>query len=558
MSFFRSGTVSSSGANVPGAPSIGTAYAGAGTGIVSFSAGTAGLTSTTGYTLVTTPGGTNASVSIAVSRTNLVKNPSFEGSVSGWGSTGLAATYSTAQAKVGSGSALLAYNGSTTVGLGGVSATDIPVTAGTAITFSFYALRSADIGQITYNHIFYAADGSTIISDYSHASIGASTPTTGWYRTSQTVVVPAGAAYTFPRIYITPGEGAGSTAFNAWIDCVLIETGANLQDYFDGTNTVLTPGRYSGTPTKAWTGTANASTSTFSGVNDLTGPYSGTVSGLTPGTSYTFQAYATNSYGNSSLSTPSNAISPTSSGVTINYLAVGGGGAGGSSAGGGGGAGGYVATTYSALSTSYAVVVGAGGTATPTNGNGNPGSASSAFGYTALGGGQGTAYGGGPGGNGGSGGGGGAQNTAQTGGLSTQNSTYGYGIGNSGGAGSNYTGGNYAGSGGGAGGVGQSGSSTAGPGLTYAINGSNYSTYAAGGPAGRAGTGQSFPGNATANTGNGGSGSGDNVTAGAGGSGIVIISYPTGAITATGGNISTANGQTLHTFLTNGTWQRTA
>lgn len=40
--------------------------------------------------------------------------------------------------------------------------------------------------------------------------------------------------------------------------------------------------------------------------------------------------------------------------------------------------------------------------------------------------------------------------------------------------------------------------------------------------------------------------------------GCVIIRYLTGTITATGGTITTSGGYTIHTFTSNGTWQRTA
>jgi hypothetical protein len=38
----------------------------------------------------------------------------------------------------------------------------------------------------------------------------------------------------------------------------------------------------------------------------------------------------------------------------------------------------------------------------------------------------------------------------------------------------------------------------------------------------------------------------------------VIIAYPTGAITATGGIITTSGGNTIHTFNASGTFERTA
>jgi hypothetical protein len=313
---------SSQAGKKPNVPVIGTAYAGYyNTGIVTFTAGAPSTTPPTSYT-ITSSGSQTATVSTSVGRTNLVPNPSFEGNINGWTSVGNAGAYSTNFSKVGLGSCLLSYNGSATVGIQYTFGNGIPVNSGTAITFSFYAYRSSDVGQITFNHIFLDS-GLNQISDYTHANISTSQSTVGWFRVSQTVIVPFGAAWTQPRIYITPSEGGGSTAFNAYIDAVLIESGANLQDYFDGTNTILTPGRYSGTPTIGWTGTANASTSIFTGVNDLTGPYSGTVTGLTSGTNYNFTVHANNANGSSVESGASNIITTTTrSPSTFQYNAL--------------------------------------------------------------------------------------------------------------------------------------------------------------------------------------------------------------------------------------------
>ena len=63
----------------------------------------------------------------------------------------------------------------------------------------------------------------------------------------------------------------------------------------------------------------------------------------------------------------------------------------------------------------------------------------------------------------------------------------------------------------------------------------------------------------TGSGGGGGSGNGTTFVAGqAGGSGIAIIRYLTGVITATGGTIATSGGYTYHTFTSNGTFTRTA
>ena len=140
---------------------------------------------------------------------------------------------------------------------------------------------------------------------------------------------------------------------------------------------------------------------------------------------------------------------------TVDYLIIGGGGGGGHHSGGGGGAGGLVWITGQSLSAgTYAAVIGTGG-ATGNNNRGSSGTNSTFHSRVALGGGYGGNGGSGiQGGNGGSGGGGARTNAGA--GSSTQNSTYGYGIGFSGSAsGSNNGSPNYAGyAGGGAGGGG--------------------------------------------------------------------------------------------------------
>jgi hypothetical protein len=58
----------------------------------------------------------------------------------------------------------------------------------------------------------------------------------------------------------------------------------------------------------------------------------------------------------------------------------------------------------------------------------------------------------------------------------------------------------------------------------------------------------------TVNTGGGGGASdGGGAVAGSGGSGVIILRY-LGNIRGTGGNVTTANGYTIHTFTTSGTF----
>jgi hypothetical protein len=260
--------------------------------------------------------------------------------------------------------------------------------------------------------------------------------------------------------------------------------------------------------------------------------------------------------------------------VTANYLIVAGGGGGGSGVAGGGGAGGYQANTVSLTTTlSYTIIIGAGGPGGASGGFnlGVAGSNSSAFSLTSIGGGFGaTGVSIKNGGSGGSGGGGGSDSTAAgTGGAGTAgqgnnggNGFYSAGVNQAGGGGggASAVGATATGTGAGAGGAG-SASSITGTSVTYAGGGgggNRNTTYSGGaGGAGGGGAGSNGDNNATsgsANTGGGGGGSGYTASAGtggSGGSGIVIISY-TGAQQFGGGVVTSAAGNTIHTFYTSG------
>lgn len=265
----------------------------------------------------------------------------------------------------------------------------------------------------------------------------------------------------------------------------------------------------------------------------------------------------------------------------VQVLVVAGGGGGGNSlAGGGGGAGGVVYNpSFTISNQSYSVTVGGGGGAQANGGN-------SVFSsITAVGGGAGGGGGpwnaGVPGNSGGSGGGGsGDYSVARAGGSGTA------GQGNTGGASTSYSNGAYkGGGGGGAGATGTAASATSagngGVGVAYSISGS--SVYYGGGGGGSVyresgtntiGTGGTGGGGngenhlngsgivtaavaGAVNTGGGGGGSAETAGA-AGGSGIVIIRYPTGSVTATGGTVTTSGGDTIHTFTSSGTFNVTA
>lgn len=253
-------------------------------------------------------------------------------------------------------------------------------------------------------------------------------------------------------------------------------------------------------------------------------------------------------------------------GNLLRVLVVGGGGSGGRShsgssrAGGGGGGGKVIERTglFAAVGT-YPVVVGAGGPgSSPSPANGNN---SSALGIVAIGGGAGGSNVLGEGGANGASGGGGTRGNSTPGVSIAGQFPGGSGIG---------TGGNVTAAGGGGGGAGSAGANATdsnggngGNGINSDISGATvmYGSGGGGGGASSGGTAGSGAGagattgiapSGTANRGGGGGGayhaSGGFDNGGAGGSGVVMIRYKTGVITATGGTITTVGGDTLHTF----------
>lgn len=268
----------------------------------------------------------------------------------------------------------------------------------------------------------------------------------------------------------------------------------------------------------------------------------------------------------STISSVTAATNPTT--FSADYLVVGGGGGGGGSStaagAGGGGGGAQVATGSSSLSvTSYAITVGDGG----EGGNSLTGSTGEASVIATVA----TAYGGAGGGGSGSagaaavsGGSGGGGGQGQSGGAGATGGTTG-GNGNTtttnsggGGGGASAGGDNGDASDGGEGGAGTA-SSLSGTSTTYGGGGGGGRDGGSGGLGGAGGGGNgNLSGDGggsagTANSGGGGGGAaGSNQIGGRGGSGIVIISYTTGAVVATGGTITYNGTKTIHTFKTSG------
>jgi len=272
----------------------------------------------------------------------------------------------------------------------------------------------------------------------------------------------------------------------------------------------------------------------------------------------------------------------------LEVLAVGGGGGGGGNCttcgGAGGGGAGGVDYTSSITATLGATAVtvgsggpgGVGGAGGATNMgvmNGYNGGNSSFGDFIVIGGGAGKAQNGSAGGTGGSGGGGSGGSSPVPGGNGMGTAGQGYNGGF--GTGTGLLGGGAGGGASQAGGVGAA--AKGGAGLLYTISGS--SVYYGGGggagarstnPAGAGGNGGGGMGgnqvsvsgydgtDGTGGGGGGGSGAPIGGYGGRGGRGVVIISYSTGALTATGGTKITSGGRTIHKFTSSGTFNVTA
>lgn len=287
----------------------------------------------------------------------------------------------------------------------------------------------------------------------------------------------------------------------------------------------------------------------------VTQPAHGTATVAADGTSITYTANAgattdafsytvTDSRGGTASANVSATI-----GLYVTYLLVGGGGGGGSGQyypatgrGGGGGGGGFLQATSFIGPGSYPVVVGAGGSGIGNGYVGINGGDTTFAGVAAKGGGG----GGGAGGagtpddtSGQSGGSGGGGATNSSGGAATSG-----GLGTSG---QGYSGASGPGGGGGAGAV--ASNTSGGVGASSSISGATV-TYAKGGDAG---PNSNTTGGSGVNLGDGGQGGGGGAPSGSGHSGVVIVSYPTGSATMTGGTVTTSGGYTIRTFTSSGT-----
>jgi hypothetical protein len=185
------------------------------------------------------------SLNTAVTRTNLIVNPSFEVNTVGWSQNGSTNTRVPATWGTGNYAYQIVHTGT---GLGGAYSdyASFVVTAGQQYTASFYAksisgtLRTVQIAISWYNAV-----GALLSSSTANKTL-----TTNSQRWSVTATAPATATSALIYAYTT---GTGSIGDTWQMDSVLVEAHNVLGDYFDGSTNSDT----------SWTGTANNSTSTY-------------------------------------------------------------------------------------------------------------------------------------------------------------------------------------------------------------------------------------------------------------------------------------------------------
>jgi hypothetical protein len=192
-------------------------------------------------------------------RTNLVTNPSFEVDTTGWAGNGVATlSRDTSLAQFGASSVKVTLGNASFNGLAGTYF--IPVEFGKTYALSLYAyIAFGKPDGLHYLTVGLSSNGTSVNQAYSDTSVTLAAGA-GWTRLSRTFSPES--TTTHAAIFFTrPGAAAGAEIY---LDGVLFEQSSTVGAYFDGTTYQTIPEAYPSSILTAWTGTANASTSTIS------------------------------------------------------------------------------------------------------------------------------------------------------------------------------------------------------------------------------------------------------------------------------------------------------
>ena len=227
-----------------------------------------GTLATCTHTVQTGTSAVSPTVSNSSSITNLIPNPSFEGSagVTGWQQPSNTTLTGNTVAKFGSYGLVM-----TSIASGDIASrygySTIPVSPSTVYTFSIYA-KSASTTRNASAILTWYNSSSTFLSGACSSSSYTSVSPSSWVRMFVTCTSPSTAAYANPQITIYSTASSGESFY---VDGALFTTTSTVYPYFDGSysadwssyvsgisppsNSVITSANTN------WNGTANASSS---------------------------------------------------------------------------------------------------------------------------------------------------------------------------------------------------------------------------------------------------------------------------------------------------------
>ena len=198
-------------------------------------------------------------------RTNLVTNPSFEVNTTGWSTSFSSISRSTTQSRFGTASGQVVSST-----LGGGVATRVSVSAGVTYYVTGYVYLETATATTFDIWGVWRDSGGSIIAYEEGSGPGAqmSISSGSWVRFYTPITAPVGAVNF--DLYFRQIVAASRTWY---LDGVLCEQSSTQNPYFDGTAYDPSIDYYS----SAWTGTANASTSTITYYTDRGSPYYGSL-----------------------------------------------------------------------------------------------------------------------------------------------------------------------------------------------------------------------------------------------------------------------------------------
>jgi hypothetical protein len=266
-------------ANVPDAPTIGTATSGNGQATITFTPGGTGGSAITSYTVTSSGGQTASGGSSPITVLGLVNGTTY--------------TFTVTATNI--------------FGTSTASATSNSVTPATVPDAPIIGTATAANGQATVTFSAPVSNGGSTITSYTVTSSGGQTATGG----SSPITVLGltnGVSYTFTVVAINSvGSSTASAVSNSIIPATIpdaptigVATGGNGQ----ATITFTPPINNGGSAITSYTVTSSGGHINSAGSSPIT------VTGLSNGTTYTFTVTATNAFGTSTASVASNAVTP--------------------------------------------------------------------------------------------------------------------------------------------------------------------------------------------------------------------------------------------------------